>query len=231
MALKTYDTKDAVPEAQRAAAIETADKKWIVEEPADTSKADEAIRKIRDEKKAAEDKLKAAEKERDDLKREKDAAAKGISAEELQKIRDEEAKKLKPVEDERDALKLENRKLKLRDRARAEAIKHGMIEERLDEDVMDAIEKRLDLASDGTTIVVKDKKGNVTSDTLDTFFTKTYKGEKAYLYKGPGGSGSGADASGTGGEAGDGEQQAREAGKKAAAAQKQSATENKLAFT
>jgi hypothetical protein len=85
MPLKLYDTQDAVPEAQRANAIETKDGKFAVVEE-DPQLADAGKRALDAERKRArdaEEARKAAEKERDDLKRARDAAAKGISEEEL----------------------------------------------------------------------------------------------------------------------------------------------------
>jgi hypothetical protein len=41
-------------------------------------------------------------------------------------------------------------------------------------------------------IVVKDKDGNITAETIDDFLKKTFRAEKPWLYKGTGASGSGA---------------------------------------
>jgi hypothetical protein len=71
MPLKLYDTQDAVPEAQRANAIETKDGKFAVVEE-DPQLADAGKRALDAERKRArdaEEARKAAEKERDDLKR------------------------------------------------------------------------------------------------------------------------------------------------------------------
>jgi len=237
MALKTFDKKEDVPEAQRAAAIETKDGKWVAEdvELGDAGKRAldaERLRakKAEDEKKAADDRAAAAERERDELKRQKNAEEKGVSKEALDKLREEDAKARKPLEDENAKLKADLRKVKVRDRARAMAVKAGMIEERLDDDVMDAIEKRLDLASDGETLVVKDKSGAVTTTTPEKFFTEVYKAEKKYLYKGTGANGSGADGS-EGGGGDTGTYDPVKAGKKLAEEQKKQSEAGKLAFT
>jgi hypothetical protein len=143
---------------------------------------------------------KAAEKERDDLKRAADAKAKGISEEELQKIRDAEAAARKPIEDERDRLIAENRKLKLDDKVRALYLKHDGMSDRVD-DAMDQLLKRAELG-DADGIVFKDEKGQVTADDAETFFKK-FRAAKPWLFKGSGASGSGAEGSnGSGGGGG-----------------------------
>lgn len=231
MPMKLYDSKDAVPEAQRAAAVETKEGKFAVaEDPADLGEAGKkAIADERAARKAAEDKLKAAEKERDDLKLKADAAAKGITEAELQKIRDDEAKNRKPIEDENARIKAENRKLKLTDRVRAMGVKFGWMSDRVEKAMKD-LEGRVDLTEDGNSIVVKDAAGNVTAEKIEDFLSTTYKKEAPFFYAGTGASGSGSNGS-EGGPAGDGVEAAKAAGKAAAEQQKQGREQNKLAFT
>src|SRR4051812_15285564 len=146
MPLKLYDTQDAVPEAQRANAIETKDGKFAVVEE-DPQLADAGKRALDAERKRArdaEEARKAAEKERDDLKRTADAKAKGISEEELQKIRDAEAAARKPIEDERDRLAAENLKLKRDDKVQKLYLDNGGMSDRV-EDAMDQLLKRTEL--------------------------------------------------------------------------------------
>lgn len=232
MPIKLYDTKDAVPEAQRATAIETKDGKFAVEEvdPGLGDAGKKAIDAMKAERDAAEKARKAAEKERDDLKLKADAAAKGITEAELQKIREEEAKKIKPIEEERDRIKAENRKLKRDDKIRAMALEKGIMPDRIEKAMRD-LDGRVDLTEDEKGFVVKDAKGNVTSETLDDFLTKTYKTEAPFFYAGSGGSGSGSEGSRGGGTDDATVAAARAAGKAAADEQKKGREQNKLAFT
>lgn len=227
MPIKIYDTKDAVPEAQRATAIETKDGKWAVEEELGDGgkKAIDAMKRERDD---AEKARKAAEKERDELKLKADAAAKGITEAELQKIREDEAKKLKPIEEERDRVKAENRKLKLDDRVRALGLKYGWMPDRVEKAMRD-LQGRVDLTEDEKSIVVKDAAGNLTTEPIDDFLQKTYKKEAPFFYAGSGGAGSGSEGSG-GGAGEDVAAAAVKAGKAAAAEQKKGRKENELAF-
>jgi hypothetical protein len=202
MPLKLYDTQDAVPEAQRANAIETKDGKFaIVEE--DPQLADAGKRALDAERKRAkdaEDARKATEKELNDLKRKQDAADKGITEEQLAALRAEDEKKRKPIEDENASLKSKLRKMTLTDRIQALALKYGVMPDRI-EDAMLALEKRTDLTDDGESIVVKDKAGTITSEKIEDFLAKTFKTEKPWLYSGSGASGSGAEGSnGSGGD-------------------------------
>jgi hypothetical protein len=191
MPLKIYDTKEAVPEAQRAAALETKDGKFAVVEETDElgEKGKAALQAERDRADAAEKARKLAEKKADDLEREREARAKGISEEDLQRIRDDEAKARKPIEDENAALKAENRKLKLTDRVKALYLKHGGMPDRV-EDAMLVLERRTDLG-DKDGIVVLGEDGKPTAESIDEFLSKTFKAAKPWLYEGTGASGSG----------------------------------------
>jgi hypothetical protein len=232
MPIKLYDKRDDVPEAQRAAAIETRDGKFAAEEVPDPALGDagkKALQAERDRADKAERDRKAAEKERDELKLKAEAAEKGITEAELQKIRDAEAAGRKPIEEERDRVKAENRKLKLDDRVRALGVKYGWMPDRIEKAMKD-LQGRVDLTEDEKGIVVKDANGNVTTETIDNFLEKTYKAEAPFFYAGSGGSGSGSDGSGGGGSGGEGTEDAVKAGKAAAAEQKKGREANALAF-
>lgn len=196
MPLKTYDSKDAVPEAQRAGAQELKDGKWLVEEPAvelgDAGK--EALRKEREKVKAEKDRADSLEKERDDLALKAKAAEGKVSDSALAALRAEFETKLKAEKDLREkaeGVSREARKEKLFD---ALAIKSGAIEERLPKmkkDILDRFE--LNDAGDGLTL--KDAKGNPSAETPEDFLGKTYKADAAFFYKGVNGSGSGLEGS------------------------------------
>jgi hypothetical protein len=223
MPIKLFDTQEAVPEAQRASAIKTADGKWAAEE-IDTAlgeKGEKALEAAKEKAKVEEKARKKAEEELAALKRTQEAKDKGISEEDLEKIRLAEAAARKPIEEERDRLAAENRKLKLTDQVKVLWLKHGGFGER-EEDAMDQLAKRSDLGDAGG-IVWKDKDGKVTTMTPEQFFA-AHKAEKPWLYRGDGASGSGAESSaGAGGS--DAAEKARATGKAMGEAQKKATTE------
>jgi hypothetical protein len=224
MPLPVFDKQEDVPEAFRPE-YEERDGKWHPKVP-DVQKLNSALESERTRAANEEKARKAAEKERDDLKRAQTARDKGISEEELQKIRDEEAKARKPLEDENAALKAENDKLKRLDRVRAIALEKGVMTDRI-EDAMTLLDPRTELTKEGT-IAVRDKNGAVTVEKIEDFLEKTFKAEKPWLYRGSESSGSGAE--GSNGGAGQGSYDPVKAGKDAAAAQKANTGEKSLAF-
>lgn len=198
MALKTYATQAEVPEAIRTTAVETKDGKWVVEEDVpDVTKLMTALGTERERAATAEKAAKAAKDALDEIKRTAEARSKGVSEEELQKIRDAEALARKPIEDKLAVTEAENRKLKLTDRVRVLYLANGGMPDRV-EDAMDQLDRRTDLGDEGG-IVYKGKDGKLTADNTEAFFAK-FKVEKPWLFSGADGSGSGADGAGTGGE-------------------------------
>jgi hypothetical protein len=191
MPLKLYATHDEVPEANRANAIELKDGRWAVDEidpNAVSPAAQEALEKERKAARDAEKARKDLEKQLADLKRAQDAAAHGITEEQLQQLRKEDAERRKPLEDEAAALRAENRRLKLTDRVKAAALAAGILNDRID-DAMLALDRRTDLVEGGDSIVVKDASGKVTSEPLADFLKTTFRKEKPWLYSGTGTSG------------------------------------------
>lgn len=199
MPLPVYDTQDAVPEELREEYAEH-EGKWRAKVEIELAVEKKKKATLLNEKKEAERLRAEAEAKRDELQRAADAKAGGITEEQLQKIRDDEAKARKPIEEERDRLAAENRKLKLTDRVKAAALAAGVMPDRID-DAMLVLERRTDLTADGDSIVVKDTKGDIVAGVqLPEFLEKTFKAEKPWLYGGSGASGSGgAGGSGTGG--------------------------------
>jgi flagellar biosynthesis GTPase FlhF len=197
MPLKVYDAEDAIPQDEREDYAEDGGKwrhKVEIEAAAEKRKRAQLLT----EKREAERLRKEAEDKLADAERVAEAARKGISETELQKMRDEEAKARKPIEDERDALKAENRKLKLTDRVKALALTAGIMPDRIGQ-AMKILDGRTDLG-DKDGIVVKDEDGNVTTETIEDFLGKTFKKESPWFYAGSGASGSGASGSnGSGG--------------------------------
>lgn len=202
MPFPIYDTEDAVPEGFRTE-YEERDGKWHPKVP-DVTKLNSALEAERTRAATEETARKKAERELADVKRKETAAQHGITDEQLKSLRDEDAQKRKPIEDENAALKAENRKLKLTDRVQKLALDNGVMPDRI-EDAMMNLERRVDL-TDGDNIVVKDKAGNVTTEKVEDFLAKTFRQEKPWLYQGTGASGSGAQGSGGNGGGGkDGE--------------------------
>jgi hypothetical protein len=196
MPLPVFDTQDAVPEAFRGE-YEERDGKWHPKVP-DVTKLNSALQSERDRATEQERLRKAAERERDDLKRAEKAKAAGISAEELEQIRVAEREARKPLEDELTTVRAENRKLKLTDRVKALALAAGVMPDRIKQ-AMKILDERTDL-TDADGIVVKDEAGKVTTETIEDFLAKTFKKESPWFYAGAGASGSGASGSnGSGG--------------------------------
>lgn len=228
--LKTYDTQDAIPEALRSKALELKDGKFAVDEPEDPSLGDagkRALDAMKEERRKERVRAEAAEKERDELKAAAEAAAKGISKEALEEIRQKEAAARKPLEDENATLKAKLRQTLRTDRLEAKLLKAGVMPDRVKKALKD-LDDRVDLTEEGDDFVVKDANGKVTAETIDDFLSKTYKAESPFFYSGSGASGSGAEGSDFAADASGYNPVA--AGKQAAAEQKKSATENQLAF-
>jgi hypothetical protein len=197
MPLPVYDTQDLVPADQRDDYVEH-EGKWHPKVVVDLETERQKRTALLDEKKKEKERREAAERERDELKRTKEAADSGVTEAALKKIRDDEAAARKPIEDENKILRDENRKLKLTDRVRALYLsdKVGGMADRAD-DAMDLLFKkdheRVDLG-DADGLMFKDEKGQVTADDAETFFKK-FRAVKPWLFKGSGASGSGAEGS------------------------------------
>lgn len=104
-------------------------------------------------------------------------------------IEETEATKYKPVSDERDALKAENKRLQMSDSLSKLALKAGVFE---DDRLQEAIETALKVCDldDKKRIVVLDEDGEVSAKTPEQFFTETLKAKKPWLFKAPDASGS-----------------------------------------
>lgn len=190
-----YDAADDVPEAFKSE-YEEREGKWHPKVP-DVTSLQSALESERTRAANEERDRKKAERERDELKRKATAAEHGITDEQLEKLRKDDAEKRKPLEEKLAAIEAENRKLKLNDRVRAEAAKHWL-GDRMDDGmllVVDGPRPRATLASDSDAIVILDKEGKPTTETLEHFLSTTYKAEKPWLYAGSGASGSGAGSS------------------------------------
>lgn len=191
MALKFFAKKEDVPSDKADKAIELADKRWALDEPEENLQT--ALDKERDNATRSEKARKKAQDEVDRLSREAAARGTGATEEQLTKIRNDLELSYKPIKEENETLKAANRKLSLTDRVKAYALKHGIMPDRIDDGML-LLEKRTDLGDAGG-IIVNDKDGKATAETIDDFLSKTFKAEKPWLYKGSGSSGSGAEGS------------------------------------
>lgn len=195
MPFPTYDKKDAIP-AGAEDVYEEQDGKWVPKVPgqADLDALKGTLEKVRGEKKDAEkaakeaaDKAAAAERERDALKTqvgEPEARTKEL----LEKWEKDKQAAVAAVEKERDEARSELRTLRLDDRARAAFVKAGGRPERADA-ALKLARERLDLADDR--IVVKDAKGEVTTASVEDYWTKEFAKEMPEMFSGTQASGGG----------------------------------------
>lgn len=187
MPFPIFDTQEAVPEAIRSE-YEERDGKWHAKVP-DVAGAQSALAAEKQRAKDEEKARRKAEADLVELRRSIDAKANGITDEQLQTLRDEDATKRKPIEDENTALKAEIDQVRRTDKVRAEALGAGVMPDRL-EVAMLLLDKRTTRTESGA-IVVLDKEGKATTETLDAFLSKTFKAENPWMYEYEGGSGSG----------------------------------------
>lgn len=186
MALKLYDSKDAVPEALRESAIETKDGKFaVVEETEDSTTLKASLEDERAKREAAE---KLARKTADDLKKletKQKAEKAGISDEQLQQIRADARKEveaeLAPKLADADRFAKENRELKLDNKVKALAADNGVRPERLSQ-WWRQFGDQFDLTNDGAPMV-KDAPGKdvkkFIADSLKAEVPEFYVGSKA----------------------------------------------------
>ena len=160
-----------------------------------------ALQKERQERKLLEKKAKTAltEEEREELeslKAEKEAAErktmekKGEYDKLIKKLQTDHEK-----EKEELAAKLKDEesrttRLVVKDKIRAAAVKSGVLKDNI-EDVITLTKNRFRL--DGDEIVVLDEDGELSADSVGTFFEKTFKESRPIYYEPSGGPGSGAN--------------------------------------
>ena len=201
MPLPTFDSEADIPEAFRPE-YELRDGKW---QSKDVAKLSSALEAERTRASTEETNRKKAEQDLAAERRAKAATEKGITAEQLEELRQADAEARKPIETENANLKAELAKLRHGDKVKALALSAevGIMSDRI-EDAMNALVEgprpRTKLADDGVTILVLDKEGKVTTQTVEAFLKGDFKKEKPWLYTGSGASGSGATGSSGGGE-------------------------------
>lgn len=196
MPFPIYATEAEVPESQRDV-YELREEQWHPKVP-DVTTLEGTLQKERDDRKKAEKEAREARDDAATLRRMKAANAQGVSDDALQRIREEEATARKPILDENAQLKVELTKLKLTDRVQADAIKYGVMTDRI-EDAMLVLGRRAALSEEGT-VQYLDEAGQVTAKTAEQFHVDLKK-QKPWLYAGTGSSGSDSRASSSSGDA------------------------------
>lgn len=196
MPFPIYATEADVPDDQRDV-YELRDEQWHPRVP-DVTTLESTLVKERDDRKKAEKEAREAKEEAAALRRTKEARDKGVSDDELQRIRDEEATARKPILDENALLKTELNKLKLTDRVQSDAIKYGVMSDRI-EDAMLILGRRAALSDEGQ-VQYLDEAYKVTAKTAEQFHVEL-KLQKPWLYSGTGSSGSDSRASSSSGDA------------------------------
>jgi hypothetical protein len=187
MPLKTFETKDAVPEAQREGAIETKDGKFLVLEEPDNTALVSALDKERKDRKDLAAKV---------AKMELDAKAKdgGLTTEKLDEIKAQVRAEYEPKLKELEKAQGDIRTLKLHDRVKGMLVSAEFIDA---EAAYKIVGEDFDLTDDGQPIV----KGQPAKDLkkhIDEIAAKY-----PFLVKGSQASGGGSGGSRKGGPAGD----------------------------
>jgi hypothetical protein len=190
-----FDTQDQIPEGFRDD-YEERDGKWHPKVP-DVTNLKTALESERQRAEREEKARKDAERERDNLRRQGSAKEKGVTEEQLDALRQEDAQKraaeMTPLQAENAELKKKLRKVTHADRVRAMALEAGIMPDRIEDAMLilvDGPNARTDLTEDGESIVVKSKKGELTTEKIEDFLAKTFREEKSWYYGGTGSSGS-----------------------------------------
>lgn len=183
MPLRAYESKDAIPEPLRDAAIETKDGKFVVAEDEDVAPLKNSIAATRKERDAAKKKAQELEARLAELEQEVNAGKSGITSDKLVEIRKQAEEKFKPELEERDRLKAENRALKLDGRVKAMLAKAEAVDV---EDAWEIVGKEFDLTEDGNPIVKSDPTADVEK------YIGSLRAKKPHLFKGTQASGGGA---------------------------------------
>lgn len=197
MAFPVFEKKEDIPKGFEED-YEEKEGKWQAKVP-DVTKQQSALDTERTNAENERKRANKAEKDLADLKRKQAAADNNISDEQLDKLRKEDEDKRKPLEEKVTKLEGELTKVKKTDRVQSLALKHGIMQDRI-EDAMLILEKRTGLTEGGETITVLDKDGKLTTTSIDVFLKTDFKKEKPWLYAGSGASGSGATGSSGGGD-------------------------------
>lgn len=208
------DTLDGVSEAVREFYTEV-DGRFVLDADVETHPGTEKLRKTasarKREREAVEEELKAFKElgatpeELRDLKKKLEAKPKEGEPEDLERRIEkrvaEVKKEFEPIVTELEAMKAENRMLKLTDKVRAAFIAAGGIEEDADLVLKDT-ESRFDL-DEKSRVVVLDDERDPTGHQPQEWFEKVYKKSRPKFFKGTGAAGGGSTGGGGGSAAPD----------------------------
>jgi hypothetical protein len=192
MPIQTYDTTDAIPEEHRdtAYALEKGGFAVFIEEDVSGLKNNQA--KILEEKKQIEKEYRQAIKENQELKREKDATASGITSEQLGKLRADFEAEYAPLREKAATLETQLRALKLDNSVQSQMAKAGVRGDRLSA-LWKLTGEAFDLTDDGQPYV-KD----APTQSIDQFIGGKLKADYPEFFSGTSANGGGAKGS-TGG--------------------------------
>jgi len=190
--IQTYDTTDAIPEEHRdtAYALEKGGFAVFIEEDVSGLKNNQA--KILEEKKQIEKEYRQAIKENQELKREKDATASGITSEQLGKLRADFEAEYAPLREKAATLETQLRALKLDNSVQSQMAKAGVRGDRLSA-LWKLTGEAFDLTDDGQPYV-KD----APTQSIDQFIGGKLKADYPEFFAGTSANGGGAKGS-TGG--------------------------------
>lgn len=192
MSFPSFDKQDEIPKGFESAYHEV-DGKWVVKQP--ENKDAETLVKVRAEKKEAEKAAKAATDLAADLQRKLDAKdASGADTDKkvkelLEKWEKDKDAAVAAVAAERDKLAADLRDVKLYDKAKQAFIDAGGKAEKADA-ALKLKKELLDLSDDR--IVVKNDKGEVTTEPIADFWGKSFKKEMPEFFAGTKAAGGGA---------------------------------------
>lgn len=203
MPFKPYATLDAIPEALRATALTLADGSFGVVEDVDTSAMQSDLTDLRRRLEAADKATRKAASEAAAAELAKKAAEQGVTAEALDKIRNDVRREVQaeyaPQLETAAASALELRVLKVDTRVKDIALKQGVRPDRIDQ-WWRLNGHHYDLTADGKAVIVKGQEGVAVDKHVGKLKEETPEFYVGTLAKG--GSSTGGSASGVGGEGG-----------------------------
>jgi uncharacterized UPF0160 family protein len=194
MPLPTYAKKDEIPKGFEELYDEQ-DGKWVPKIDAidDTKNLKSSLEKLKSDKKEAKEAREKAETELADLKRQMQALETGEEKDKLKKLLEKFDNDLKaakkPLEDQVAELSGKLRAIQLDDKAKEAFIKAGGRPERADA-ALKLYKDSLDLAEDR--IVVKNEKGEATTQSVEDFWGRKVRTDTPEFFKGTQANGGGA---------------------------------------
>jgi hypothetical protein len=184
MPVKTYESQDAIPEAQRESAIETKDGKFVVVEDEDVSGLKTVLADQKEKARKAAQKAKELEAKLAEMEQEVTAGKIGLSSDKLAELRRQAEDKFKADLEERDRLKQELRTLRLDSSVKSLLAKAEAVDV---DDAWSIIGSQFDLTEDGKPILKADPTADIEK------YIQSLRSSKGHLFKGSQASGGGAN--------------------------------------